>query len=130
MSETQMITAFNTLLVEFLRECSKVFSDPTFSTYPSLVSAYITVCPNDVFDRLHSSLFAKYSSRIQDMDESFFLTGTFGEINEGPANQITSMLKNNWLELTDHNKATMWGWLNKLLKLAKKTRPLPPMPST
>lgn len=117
------IGAFNALLIEFLRECSRVFSDPTFSTYPSLVSAYIAICPDDVFDKLHENLFTKYGDKIDAKDESFFLKGEFEEVNEGPSSQITDMLKNNWVELSEHNKAMMWGWLTKLSKLARKIRP-------
>lgn len=125
-TKNEVISIFNSRLLDFLRECAKVFSDDAvFSTYPMLAEVAITADPTGIIDVLNARVFSVFGDRIDARDEAFFLDND--EICEGeePAvKMVIGMLRDKWKGLDAQGRESMWAWLLQLKKIATKAAAL------
>jgi len=121
-SRDEILSIFNSRLIDFLRECTCVFpGDVMFSTYPMLAEATIAADPAAIVTVLAQRVFGPYGDRIDARDEAFFLEDDTVVANEEPAvRMVIGTLRGKWSELDLDARASMWAWLAQLKKIAAK----------
>ena len=116
------LKAFTTLLLKFNDELIELFPEETeFATLKTAIELVKKTNP-----RLLVTVFTSYielwKSQILNRDESFFMANQYNDLTQGDDyfEQLITRLKKYWNTLSDHNKDSIWKYLETLIKISEK----------
>jgi hypothetical protein len=98
--------------VEFAEKLAKRFPTQLFF----LKNAISSLDDETVFTRYVADVHAKYASRIEDKDETFFMTTT--DIDD-PLNMV-SMVRGLWTQMGERDKRTVWKYMDTFEKIVAR----------
>jgi hypothetical protein len=121
MSNTYL-TAFNNLVVKFNDDLITTFPEENdFKVYKRGIMM-INIANAKKICSLYKNYMILYRKKIEDKDESFFLTNNYTEIVNNTKSEgvegIIQKLKNYWNTLSNVNKEKIWEYLSSLIKLS------------
>jgi hypothetical protein len=128
MKKEDCIKLFNTKLKEFLNDLISVYpSDDDLYKFKTSLNMLNIVNEKQGLKYFKEMVYDKYSQRILDRDENFFLTHTYSEEisqTENMEMEVTSQLidkvKTYWATMNDENKVVVWNYFILLIKLCEK----------
>lgn len=116
---------FNRKLYEFLEDLIYISPDMErqFTVFKDVLGWAIAVNKTYPCGIFESTVLDPYHDQIKNRDEQFFLKEkyeTYNEYYKSYYNElnIVEKLKNVWRTLDDHNKETVWQYMDVLLQLA------------
>ncbi len=116
-----IVTAFNSLLDQFMTELSRLFpGDNQLRTYHTFANGMAAVHPASLI-RYFRATVLPYKSQIEARDAQFFLRKDYTEeMAAHGTDVIESMrLKDLWCSMSDQSKQTSFEYLHKLVSLAE-----------
>jgi hypothetical protein len=121
MSNTYL-TAFNNLVIKFNDDLITTFPEENdFKVYKRGIMM-LNMANAKKICSLYKNYMILYRTKIEDNDESFFLTNDYTEIVNNSKSEgvegIIQKLKNYWNTLSVVNKVKIWEYLNSLIKLS------------
>lgn len=124
MSKQELTNTFCTVLKDFLSDMYNSYPDASLMMLRQMTSAMIMTDPNGVVLNFMFCV-EKYSGKILNKDESFFLDGGLeSELSQGEYSFLLDELKkisSIWRnpETSAKTKASIWKYLQILVKLGK-----------
>jgi hypothetical protein len=121
MSNTYL-TAFNNLVIKFNDDLITTFPEENdFKVYKRGIMM-LNMANAKKICSLYKNYMILYRTKIEENDESFFLTNDYTEIVNNSKSEgvegIIQKLKNYWTSLSVVNKVKIWEYLNSLIKLS------------
>ena len=121
MSNTYL-TAFNNLVIKFNDDLITTFPEENdFKVYKRGIMM-LNMANAKKICSLYKNYMILYRTKIEENDESFFLTNDYTEIVNNSKSEgvegIIQKLKNYWNTLSVVNKVKIWEYLNSLIKLS------------
>ena len=121
MSNTYL-TAFNNLVIKFNDDLIMAFPEENdFKVYKRGIMMINSANAKKICS-LYKNYMILYRKKIEEKDESFFLTNDYKEIVNNSKSEgvegIIQKLKNYWTVLSVVNKLKIWEYLNSLIKLS------------
>jgi hypothetical protein len=116
-----VVTAFNTLLDQFMTELSRLFpADIQLRTYHTFANGMAAVQPSSLLKYFRATVLP-YKSQIEARDAQFFLRKDYTEeMAAHGTDVIESMrLKELWCSMSDQSKRITFDYLQKLVSLAE-----------
>jgi len=116
----------NGQFLEFVRAVSTVARSPDFALFPVLVETAIAADDNMVLAQLDRHMTDAYIERIEARDADFFRADAFAAEKAGELGglDLFDKLRGEWDDMTEDNRAVVWGWLTNLTKILRKLRSL------
>lgn len=122
MSKKILIDAFFNQFTDFLTELTKAFpEDPDFPAYKVGLQLLKRSNPMIVINAIIEHV-TPYEEMIKSKNSDFFLKHEFSEHteNDDALEQVIRKLKGLWTTLGPVSQASVWGYINLLLDLAKR----------
>lgn len=120
---------FNRKLSEFMDDLILVCPDMerTFTVFKDVLGWAIAVDKRYPCGIFESTVLVPYGDQIKQRDEKFFLAEAYTTYNDMYKHyyndlNIVEKLKGIWKTLNEHNKKTVWQYMDVLLELARRTK--------
>lgn len=123
MNKEQLVTDFNNVSIEFIKQLSLICPDSVITSNAGLVEKVLNnpTSKNVVIDQFALNVL-DYKKNIDNFDEDFFISNSFDKhINDNQVlMQLMSDLKNMWLTLNSQNKKSIFEYLQVLCYYANE----------
>ena len=113
--------AFYSQFSDFLDELIKAFpNDTDFVAYKTGLHVLHKTNPKLVPDQVVKHV-SPFEETVKVRDEKFFIGHDFPEYaDDDGLGSVINKMKNNWINLSEHNRNCVWDYIILLLELAKR----------